>query len=791
MAIVLKSVSLSVLLIALVSTATADDATNVFLRDHCLDCHTGTDSEAGLDIESLQHDLSDPASLDAWIKIVDRVDAGEMPPEDAGEVDSEEAFEFLSTTGDWIKQYQRDQHDRFGRVRGRRLTNLQLERTLHDLLGIDVPLAAMMSDEPRAHGFNNIAEAQAMSHFQLASHLNVVDTALDTAFARAAESDSDVWRREYTARELARSDPRRRCRDPEMRNGLAVVWSHRLIFYGRVTSTTMRKSGWYTFTVKASAVNQPDDHGVWCTVRSGRCNSGAPLMNWIGSFEATEQPRELTFTAWIPKDHMLEFRPGDETLRQAKTQGGQVGTGECEDQNVPGLALHSMVIEEIHPGGSVSDVRQSLFGDLDVTVSKKGELVIADGKHAQRMAQQLRRFTQRAFRREVTPEQIQPYVESMRQDLAAGMNPIEALRKAYRAVLCSPRFLYFVEPAGKLDDDAIASRLSYLFTGSMPDDALRGLAERGELSDPDQLHAQVERLLDGESGSQFVRDFADQWLDLVDIDFTDPDRRLHNDFDIVVQDGMLNETRRYLQFLIENNVSAKQLIDSDFTFLNSRLARFYGIDGVAGDQWRKVSLNQKHHRGGLLAHGSILKVTANGTNTSPVLRGVWVCERILGQTIPPPPENVPAIEPDIRGATTIREMLAKHRSDTACASCHEKIDPAGFALENFDAAGRWRDRYIQVVGRKLKPGSPVDPSYSMPDGRSFDDFDTFREIVSEDVRPLARNFAEKLLTYATGGPIEFADRDEIDRIVSATEPDDYGLRSLIHQAIVSDIFLYK
>ena len=285
--------------------------------------------------------------------------------------------------------------------------------------------------------------------------------------------------------------------------------------------------------------------------------------------------------------------------------------------------------------------------------------------------------------------------------------------------------------------------------------------------------------------------FADQWLDLVDIDFTDPDRRLHNDFDIVVQDAMLNETRRYLRHLIDENVSAKSLIDSDYTFLNSRLARFYGIQGVEGDRWQKVSLHRDDHRGGLLAHGSILKVTANGTNTSPVLRGVWVCDRLLGQPIPPPPENVPAIEPDIRGATTVREMLDKHRSDVACASCHKKIDPAGFALENFDAAGQWRDRYMQKVGKKVERGSRIDPSYSLADGRSFDDFDSFRNLIAKQPEPLARNFVEKLLVYATGAPISFADRDEVRRIAKSTKDNGYGLRSLIHHALESDIFLEK
>ena len=217
-------------------------------------------------------------------------------------------------------------------------------------------------------------------------------------------------------------------------------------------------------------------------------------------------------------------------------------------------------------------------------------------------------------------------------------------------------------------------------------------------------------------GQNFVRDFAAEWLDLSLINFTEPDPRLYRDFDIIVQQSMLDETHQYLQTMVDENLGVGNLIDSDFTFLNNRLARFYEIDGVDGDELQRVALKPEHHRGGVLTHGAILKVTANGTTTSPVIRGLWVSERLLGVHVPPPPENVPAIEPDIRGAKSIREMLAKHRADDSCASCHVKIDPPGFALENFNPAGQWRDTYYAgKKNRKYKP-KPIDASYDMPDG---------------------------------------------------------------------------
>ncbi len=572
-----------------------------------------------------------------------------------------------------------------------------------------------------------------------------------------------------------------------MLDGLAVTWSSRLIFYGRITSTTVRESGWYRITFTASAVNKPEDRGVWCTVRTGQCDSGAPLMAWVGSFEATDEAKELTYDAWIPKGHRLEIRPGDTTLKMARFAGGQVGAGEGTPQKVPGVALHSMHMQRIHPGGDSATVQKQLFGELDIKIDRnKKTIQLQSDEPARDAARQLRSFARRAFRRPVDEEALKPYLQILRNSIADGVDPVAALRGAYRAVLCSPRFLYFTEKPGPLDDFAIAARLSYLLTGSMPDWQLAKLAQDGRLRDPAVLRQQVDRLLTGARTDRFVEDFAAQWLDLVDIDFTEPDRKLYPDFDIIVQNSMLDETHRFLATLIKNDQPASDLVDADFTYLNSRLARFYNIAGADTDQLQRVSLQQETHRGGLLTQGAILKVTANGTNTSPVLRGVWINERILGQPIPPPPGNVPAIEPDVRGAKTIRDMLSKHRSDTACASCHQMIDPPGFALENFDPAGRWRENYIQNRKRV-----PIDASYVLADGRKFDNFEQFRQLIASDPEPIARNFAEQLLVYGTGAAITFADRPIVEQIVQETQANKYGLRSLIDAVVCSSIFLSK
>ena len=362
-----------------------------------------------------------------------------------------------------------------------------------------------------------------------------------------------------------------------------------------------------------------------------------------------------------------------------------------------------------------------------------------------------------------------------------------ALRAGYRAILCSPRFLTFVEAPGRLDDHALAARLSYLFWDSMPDDELRGLADRGELGDAAMIAKQVDRLLADPKSARFVASFTDQWLNLKEINFTSPDRR-YREFDPIVQDSMVQQTRAFLNELIREDLSVTHFLQADFAMLNTRLKAFYRMDKtkvVPGKGMQRVGA-WADGRTGLLTHGSILKVTADGAVTSPILRGVWVNERILGVHVPPPPPNVPAVEPDIRGATSIRDQLAKHSSDTSCASCHAKIDPAGFALESFDPVGQFRIRY--GTG---KNSVKVDPSGVTPDGQSFRGFGDWRRIYLGKPRQLAKNFAEQFLTYATGAPIHFGDRESIGIILNEAAKDGYGVRSIIHAAVASDTFRCK
>lgn len=758
------------------------------LAAYCYDCHTGTNSKAGLDLKALGHDLNDPQVEQRWVRVIDRMEAGEMPPPDAEKPEASKAAAFVSSAGQWLREFQRNRDEKLGRVRARRLTRREVERSLQDLLGIDIPLADQLPEEASSNEFSTIANGQAMSHFQLERHLAVVDAALDEAFRRAL-TPGELYSSELDHKQVARRT-NRRTREPEVLDGRAVTWSSGLIFYGRLPATIAPESGWYRFRIRAAGLKQPEWGGVWCTVRSGPCVSSAPLLSWIGALEAFAEPSEWEFEAWLPKNHMLEIRPGDSTLKKARFAGGQVGNGEGEPQNVPGIAIEQISMQQFHRGPDDDGLRKLLFGHLKLSENAPARFSIISGNAKEDAARLLQDFSRRAFRRPVAREEIGGYIEMTQDALEEGHDLAAALRVGMRAVLCSPRFLYLTEAPGRLDDYAIATRLSYLLTGSIPDRQLEEAAAAGLLHDPASIRQQVERLLVSH-GRVFLQDFAAEWIDLDQIDFTEPDTKLFPTFDSIVQQSMLRETSSFLQTMLDENLGVSNLIQSNFTFLNSRLARFYDINGVHGDELQRVALEPQQRRGGLLTQGSILKVTANGSNTSPVVRGVWVSERLLGESIPPPPANVPAIEPDIRGAKTIREILAKHRAEDSCAVCHVKIDPPGFALENYDPAGRWRDRYVQLIGGKREQGGIIDASYVLPDGREFRDIQEFRELIVSHPRKLARNLAEKLLVYGTGANVSFADRLVINQIVDHAAKDDYGFRSLIHAVTTSRVFLSK
>ena len=407
-------------------------------------------------------------------------------------------------------------------------------------------------------------------------------------------------------------------------------------------------------------------------------------------------------------------------------------------------------------------------------------------------------FLPRAFRRDVTATEVEPYLKLLQTRLDAKDCFEDAMRRVYVAVLTSPEFLFLPAPS---DDAALAARLAYWLWNGPPDEALLTAARDRSLHRPEILRAQIDRLLTDSRAERFTQDFARQWLELSRLDETNPDPLLYPEYRFLLGQGVADETPAFFRELITHNLPARSLLKPGFAMLTQRLAEHYGITGVTGVEVRKVSLAADSLRGGLLGQAAIHKLTANGTTTSPVKRGVWVSDRLLDAPAPPPPPGISAVDPDTRGTTTIREQLNKHRSDPSCAACHAKIDAPGFALEAFDPVGGLRSRYRSNGQGDLPPekghtdwkveyklGPSVDASGQLRDGRAFRDTATFVDLLASNDEKLARAFVAHLTRYATGTEISYADRAEIRRIVAQSKANDYGLRSLLHALAQSPLF---
>src|SRR4051812_512757 len=451
------------------------------------------------------------------------------------------------------------------------------------------------------------------------------------------------------------------------------------------------------------------------------------------------------------------------------------------------------------PGGLLPAFLRSPISNVSVEVLSE-----VPRQDAERL---LRRFIQAAYRRPVEEPEVQRFLGLFQREFDLGSGFARSMLTAYTGVLVSPGFVFVEEKPGRLDDWALATRLSLFLWNSTPDSALRARAERGELHEPEVLRAETKRLLRDPRSRRFVDAFTDYWLDLRKIDDTSPSATIYNDYELdePLKLASLDETQLFFAELLRADLPARNIIASDFTYLNERLARHYGIPGVAGAKMRRVSLPADSERGGLMTMASVLKISANGTTTSPVLRGHWITERILGIETRPPPPSVKPVDPDIRGAVTIRQQLAKHRDNPSCASCHVKMDPPGFALESFDVMGAHRVRY-RAVAENVKPepgfgmngqafafhyGLPVDSTGELPDGHAFNDIKEFKRLVLRDELPIARNLARQLVAFATGAPVRYMERPQIDKIMEQAKASDYGVRSMIHGIVQSELFQVK
>ena len=804
-------------------TVRTTETVRVFLGNYCADCHADGASEGHFDLGSLQDDLGDVAAHATWVRLWDRVAAGEMPPADAEQPPGQVRSEFTRSLGQSLAESHRD---RRGTVL-RRLNRREYENTLNDLFGTRLSLASMLPEDGRSEEFDTVGEALEISDVQLERYLQAIDRVLEEAVEMGpAPAQPETRRASYAETRGA---------DKFLGNQWLLLDDGAVVFFrrlgypsGMLREANTARRGRYRIRITGYAYqsNRAITFAVGATTFARGAEKPTFGFYSLPPPDGDGNPTTIELEAWIEERYMIEVTPFgiSDDHYEIKRDG-------IENYRGPGLAILGIELEGPLAQAFPSRGHRLLFDGLDRREIEprdpaerrrrndvpRFEIVSEDPERDVRRV--LHRVAEAAFRRPVTAAigshtgggsvsgragELRRYVQLFRSEREAGQDIESALKTAVAAIFCSPDFLFLREPEGRLDDHALAARLAYLLTRTTPDGELRRAADEGRLAaDPAELDRHVARLIGGTHFSRFVEDFTDAWLDLREIEFTSPDRNLYPEFDPYLQDSMIAETRSFFRELVRGNHPVRNLLRPAFAMLNERLAEHYGIEGVNGPEIRPVPQPPGSVRGGLLGQASVLKVTANGTNTSPVVRGVWVSERILGFRPSPPPPSVPGVEPDIRGTTTLREQLARHRDTDDCRGCHAVIDPPGFALESFDPIGGWRDRYRSlgegepvskiIDARKVryKRGLPVDASGVTADGFSFAGFREFRDGLCEDESRLARTVVTKLLTFGTGREMGFSDRESIESIVRKAAGDGYRIQDLIYGVVRSEPFQTK
>ncbi len=762
----------------------------VFLQQHCVECHGPESAKAGMRLDLLKPEFDSSKDFDTWLKVHDKLAAGEMPPAKRPPPPVPDSQVVLRWIAGELTAAETRKHQSEGRTVMRRLNRVEYENTVRDLLALNLDLKQYLPENPVAQGFDNVGAALNLSPELLERYLEAADQILDAAIATDL-APAQLHHRFYYQQDRAGRYPK-----------TFRFLDDAVVFFGShfaptvLTQFQAPTAGRYRFRISTYAYQS--ERPVLFRVYAGDLLQRNGRRHLINYFEAQAKPAVAEFENQLATGQTIQVLP--------------YGTGDDFKRIDPvaykgaGLAVQWVEVDgPLHRGWPMESHRR-LFADLplkSISTADKRRLAVDSDQPLIDAKRLLRQFLPQAFRRPATDAEVRTYLDLAQTLLKQGNSFEAAMRVVYRATLTSPSFLFRIEQPGRLNDYALASRLSYFLWSSMPDERLFMLAAEGQLSRSDVLAAEVERMLASPRALEFTRNFTGQWLGLRKIDDTAPDERLYPEFDELLKVSMVRETELFFEELLQHDLSLLNFIDSDFTMLNEPLARHYGIGGVAGLAFRKVALPPGSHRGGVLTHASILKITANGTTTSPVLRGVWVLENLLGQKPPPPPANVKAIEPDIRGATTIREQLAKHRSVESCAVCHQKIDPPGFALENFDVIGGWRDYYrsagegkpltLRVRGEPVqyRQGPAVDASGTLANAKAFRDIDALKRLLREEKDLVARCVAAKLLTYATGEGITFSDRAVVEGLVDSIREKDYGLRTLVHAVVNSERFRTK
>lgn len=835
---------------------------NVFLENYCYECHDSESEEGDLNLEFLIDAPSDRETFNSWVKIFDKIDLGEMPPKKSDQPRVHEKNKFISSLEKSLISEDKKFRSDFGRHGIRRLNRFEYQNKLRDLFKSPwLIIADKLPEDPTIHHFNKTSSRLDISHVQMQKYFEVAEYFLSTVLNSVAhkprtekfyareEKSFNSYLRYYWAQSAATraivpligTEP-----EPEVIRGnkpITVGASNPAVreqesmgvFSGTYQATTKYdftridvpidgtyriniKS--YSFTAGPNGRSGGSDNGLtdgraawWRPSRTVafKAKRSEPITiyslgpsgdsRWLYAFDTKPEPSVSSHLVTLKKGEKI--RP--DATRLVRTRPGWKGNPNATKEGVPGVAFNWLEIEgPLHESWPPESFIQ-IFGNTSYTIDKVKQVILEIPIHDSEIPRQLISGFLKTINHGISPEDktVDEYLKIYKKALDLEMTTTEAIIQSMSAILCSTEFLFIYSKDHKKKSHHYANKLAYFLWNSPPDEELI----QSDLHNQEVLTNQVDRMIEDPKFSRFINSFLDYWLDLRDINANTPDAELYPDYylDELLTESSLRETRMFFGHLIKKNLSAKNIIHSDFSFINERLASHYNLPAFEGVTPTLKKLPIKSERGGLLTQASILRVTANGTTTSPVIRGAWIMERLLGLKIPPPPSGVDAIEPDTRGAISIKDQLRKHSTSKSCASCHKQFDPIGFALESFDVTGGWRENYraidsgyqgetVKGYGKnghafKFHYGINVDPSGVLPNNVTFKNIHDLKVYFLQSPRIVARNLLEQLFIYATGEPISFSERKEVESILNELESKKFPLRDMIHQLVKNKVFI--
>lgn len=740
--------------LAFCGLACADDASREsafrdsllpLLRTYCFDCH---DVDSEIPLEKAESAAQLQADRKTWLRALAQVQLGTMPTEDGETMDPATRDRLTKLIDELANAVDCVRNPNAGKVALRRLNRAEYRNTVRDLTGVEYEPAEGFPGDDVGYGFDNIGDVLSLPPLLIEKYLDAAEYISGKAIY--TPPPGQIYEIDKAASSLIGAE--------KYGSGSRLTLSSQ----GTVSlQSELPFGGMFVVTVTASG-DQGGNEPVRMEVK---CGSNRQVID-------------------VPTN--------DANAYQAKFRLGK-GTRKFDisflnDFYVPGKADRNLHIHHVNVRG---EERITRYVSPDQLPNSHKKIIFvtpnAQVSDEQATATVLNRIASRAYRRPATSDDVARLTKLASQVRTEGGSYEESIQVALQAILVSPHFLFKVEQARRPDaagkmplisEYELATRISYFLWSSMPDDELLLLAHRGELRDRKRLLEKVGRMMQDPRASRFVENFAGQWLQLRNLDGVKPDTRIFRAFNDDLLPLMRHETLMFFSGVMRANMPVTTLLDADFTYLNEDLAKFYGIYGVSGDEFRRVSLDGTP-RGGLLTHASVLTVTSNPTRTSPVKRGKWILDNLLNTPPPPAPADVPELEKS-KLVGTLRQRMEQHRENPACAACHNMMDPLGFALENFDAVGQWRTR----DGR-----DPVNATGKLPDGTQFNGVGDLKRLLSTDRKDqFTRCIAEKMLIYAIGRGTEYYDKCAIDEIMAYVRQNDYKFAYLIAGIIESEPF---